>query len=154
MALETPLPYRYRIISELIEARSQIASLQYSLREKQAELDTWRDHSRDWVARAEKAEVSLRAVEAELSAVSAAIGSVRFMDPPDGGDVSLAEQVSRMRVALEAADAREKQVRAETIEACAATAHDALAEATCFAQDAATMVQSRIRALASKEGGK
>lgn len=37
----------------------------------------------------------------ELSAIAAAIGGVRFMDPPDGGDVSLAEQVLRMRQALE-----------------------------------------------------
>lgn len=43
--------------------------------------------------------------EAELNAVSAAIGSPRFMDPPDGGDVSLAEQVRRMRNALEMTEA-------------------------------------------------
>lgn len=36
-------------------------------------------------------------------AVSQAIGSPRFMDPPDGGDVSLPEQVDRMCKALEAA---------------------------------------------------
>lgn len=36
----------------------------------------------------------------QLDAISAAIGSTRFMDPPDGGDVSLAEQVRRMREAL------------------------------------------------------
>jgi hypothetical protein len=40
----------------------------------------------------------------ELHAVSVAIGSVRFMDPPDGGDVSLAEQVSRQGAALESAE--------------------------------------------------
>jgi hypothetical protein len=45
------------------------------------------------------------ALRSQLSAVSAAIGSVRFMDPPDGGDVSLAEQVTRMRQALERAEA-------------------------------------------------
>lgn len=48
---------------------------------------------------------------AETTAISAAIGSVRFMDPPDGGDVSLAEQVARMRSALEAAEAALVQVR-------------------------------------------
>lgn len=41
---------------------------------------------------------------AELDAVSAAIGSPRFMDPPDGGSVSLAEQVKRMRGTLEASE--------------------------------------------------
>lgn len=38
----------------------------------------------------------------ECQAVSAAIGSVEFMDPPDGGDVPLSEQVRRMRAALTA----------------------------------------------------
>jgi|GEM_PF-1835067 len=47
--------------------------------------------------RAEKA-------KAELTDISAAIGTVRFMDPPDGGDVSLAEQVRRMRAALDKAE--------------------------------------------------
>ena len=42
-------------------------------------------------------------VDNELSAVATAIGTVEFMDPPDGGDVSLSEQVSRMRAALSAA---------------------------------------------------
>lgn len=43
---------------------------------------------------------------AELSELSAAIGPVRFMDPPDGGDVSLAEQVRRMAAALKASEER------------------------------------------------
>ncbi|TGP34051.1 MULTISPECIES: hypothetical protein [unclassified Mesorhizobium] len=43
--------------------------------------------------------------EGETGAISAAISSVRFMDPPDGGDVSLSEQVSRMREALDSAEA-------------------------------------------------
>lgn len=43
--------------------------------------------------------------EAELNAISAAIGSPRFMDPPDGGDVPLAEQVRRMRNALAMSEA-------------------------------------------------
>lgn len=42
----------------------------------------------------------------ELSEIAAAIGSVRFMDPPDGGSVTLAEQVTRMREALANAEAR------------------------------------------------
>ncbi|WP_303718052.1 hypothetical protein [Brevundimonas naejangsanensis] len=42
--------------------------------------------------------------EAELDAVSSAIGTVRFMDPPDGGDVHLSEQVRRMASALTEAE--------------------------------------------------
>lgn len=55
----------------------------------------------------------------ELSAVSKAIGNAQFMDPPDGGSVSLGEQVNRMRLALDAANARadaerEKRIAAES----------------------------------------
>lgn len=44
--------------------------------------------------------------QAELDHVSASIGSQRWMDPPDGGSVSLGEQVNRMRADLETAEAR------------------------------------------------
>jgi len=40
------------------------------------------------------------AIERELGDVSSAIRTVMFMDHPDGGDVTLAEQVRRMRVML------------------------------------------------------
>lgn len=52
----------------------------------------------------EAAETRVAELEGSLDNVAAAIGSVRFMDPPDGGDVSLSEQVRRMRVALEVAE--------------------------------------------------
>ncbi len=39
--------------------------------------------------------------ERELGLISIAIGSVRWMDPPDGGSVTLAEQVARMREEIE-----------------------------------------------------
>lgn len=55
--------------------------------------------------------------ERELDWVSAAIGSVRFMDPPDGGSVSLAEQVSRMRQALDTAEAELLSLRSDRDEA-------------------------------------
>jgi len=42
----------------------------------------------------------------ECDAVSAAIGGCEFLDPPDGGDVPLSEQVRRMREALTAAASR------------------------------------------------
>ena len=51
-----------------------------------------------------EAEAAWLEAEAQLSEISAAIGSVRFMDPPDGGSVTLAEQVRRMRSALEKAE--------------------------------------------------
>jgi hypothetical protein len=44
-------------------------------------------------------------LEAEQNAIAAALPGVRFMDPPDGGSPSLAEQVKRMRDALDAAEA-------------------------------------------------
>jgi hypothetical protein len=39
-------------------------------------------------------------LSADLSEISAAIGTTRYMDPPDGGGVSLAEQVRRMKAEL------------------------------------------------------
>jgi hypothetical protein len=50
-------------------------------------------------------------LRAELDRVSAAIGTDQFMDPPDGGSVSLSEQVRRMRVALEKAEADRDEAR-------------------------------------------
>lgn len=47
------------------------------------------------------------AAERELADIAAAIGTVEFMDLPDGGDVTLAEQVGRMRAAL--AEARRER---------------------------------------------
>jgi hypothetical protein len=46
-------------------------------------------------------EAEVARLRAELDAVSAAIPSVEFMDPPDGGDTSLAEQVRRMAALIE-----------------------------------------------------
>lgn len=43
-------------------------------------------------------------LQKELDEVASAIGSVRWMDPPDGGSVSLGEQVRRMREDLDAAE--------------------------------------------------
>lgn len=54
--------------------------------------------------------------ESELNAVSAAIGSPRFMDPPDGGDVPLAEQVRRMRERLELLEKTARDVEAWWLE--------------------------------------
>ena len=38
-----------------------------------------------------------QAMHDELTAISMSLRDHRYMDPPDGGDVSLAEQVARMR---------------------------------------------------------
>lgn len=53
----------------------------------------------------------------EVDVVSAAIGSPRFMDPPDGGSVTLAEQVGRMRETLESAEASVARLTALLAEA-------------------------------------
>lgn len=54
--------------------------------------------------------------ESDLNAISAAIGSPRFMDPPDGGDVSLAEQVRRMREQLDKVENAARAVEAWWLE--------------------------------------
>lgn len=59
------------------------------------------EDERKWAARAHE----------ELSSIGGVLG-VRFMDPPDGGDVSLAEQVQRMSDALAARDAEVERLRA------------------------------------------
>lgn len=65
----------------------------------------------------------------ELDEISAAIGTVRFMDPPDGGDVSLAEQVRRMKAALDATEAKLAVAREALREARMAMAD--LGDGTC-----------------------
>ena len=42
-----------------------------------------------------------QAMHDELSAISMSLRDHRYMDPPDGGDVSLAEQVARMRAEVD-----------------------------------------------------
>lgn len=57
------------------------------------------------VCRAVDREMALRAeverLTADQNAVSEAIGTNEYLDPPDGGDVPLAEQVRRMRAEIE-----------------------------------------------------
>lgn len=54
-----------------------------------------------------------RRLMGELNAVSAAIGDCRYMDPPDGGDVTLGEQVNRMRTDRDQLTARNAELEAE-----------------------------------------
>ncbi len=55
----------------------------------------------------------LSLLEAYEIKLAAAIGTCRFMDPPDGGDVSLVEQVRRMRSDLDEAEDRSTARKAE-----------------------------------------
>lgn len=59
-----------------------------------------------WNRRAPDAtsQAQLKIYREALEEVSKGIGSVRWMDPPDGGNVSLGEQVRRMRIDLETAE--------------------------------------------------
>lgn len=69
-----------------------------------AESATIKERANRLESEKEAAEAHVAELVGALANVAAAIGSVRFMDPPDGGDVSLSEQVRRMRVALEVAE--------------------------------------------------
>ena len=54
------------------------------------------------------------AIRAEREAVLRALGpGSRFMDPPDGGDPTPAEQVANMRAVLDAAETERDRLRAE-----------------------------------------
>lgn len=75
---------------------------------------------REWDAALKSARFWEERYYALLDAIAAAIGSTRFMDPPDGGDVSLADQVRRMRAELEA-----KEARLAALEDCKARLADA-----------------------------
>lgn len=66
---------------------------------------------------------TIEARNAELSDISAALGTTRFMDPPDGGDVPLAEQVKRMREALTTAE-RQRDEALEALRPFAKAAED------------------------------
>jgi len=62
--------------------------------------------------RFDKLSAEVAAKDAETEAVSAAMGnSVRFMDPPDGGDPTQAEMVANMRRQLDAAEAEAAGLR-------------------------------------------
>lgn len=93
----------------------------------------------------------------ECQAVSAAIGSVEFMDPPDGGDVPLSEQVRRMRAALDALRAKPERepvawpdreaVAGEIIRAIEAYDNSAIPESWDAAKTAALNAADAILAL-------
>ena len=54
--------------------------------------------------------ITINDLRAELEAVSDAIGTTEFLDPPDGGDVPLPEQVRRMASELEQERARVREL--------------------------------------------
>lgn len=61
-----------------------------------------------------RAEVErLREAEAELHEIAGALPGVAYMDPPDGGSPSIAEQVRRMRADLDRTAAENKRQRAD-----------------------------------------
>ena len=54
---------------------------------------------------ADDADTEINNLNTQLRDISKAIGGVEYMDLPDGGDVSLADQVGRMRTHADQADA-------------------------------------------------
>jgi len=87
------------------ETRAVIAEL---LASKDAEIEQWKSQERVAFEHQQKA-------ESELAAVSAAIGTTEFMDPPDGGSPTLAEQVGRMRAELAALRAENERLKADNL---------------------------------------
>lgn len=75
-----------------------------------------------------KAEDERDAAIAELDAIAAAFGPRhQFLDPPDGGDVPLSEQVTRMGAALDEAERKRDAAilaRGEAIAQCVAMARE------------------------------
>jgi hypothetical protein len=98
----------------------------------------------------------LEHVAADWEAIQ--IGSNEFMDPPDGGDVSLAEQVARMRTALDdarkqLAEVQQDRERLREISDClfseAANLEDFGNEATGLTQRVLRASVHRLRAYAT-----
>jgi len=75
------------------------------------------------LARAEAAEARLAEAERERGFILNAVScfGVRFLDPPDGGDVLLSEQITRICEALIAAEARLAEAERRTSKAEALT---------------------------------
>lgn len=83
------------------------------IEQQAAELAEARAHEASLINRRDYYRERMQAAGGELNRISAAIGSVRFMDPPDGGDVPLAEQVRRMREALTTAESERDELLRE-----------------------------------------
>ena len=91
---------------------SAIAEITY-LRQVLSELIASKDAERDALgAEVDQLAMYLEDRDSELAAVSAAIGTTEFMDPPDGGSPTLAEQVGRMRAELAALRAENERLKA------------------------------------------
>jgi len=98
------IPWPHRLLHDAV---AHISDLTRRLAEAEAERDEQKKR-RD--ADQELFHGATAMYERELSA---AIGTDRFLDLPDGGDVGLFEQVARMRKAFEAAEARVRELKAE-----------------------------------------
>jgi hypothetical protein len=134
-------------------------------------LAEWQGLLRDERERAEKAEASLSEAQyrayvagrerdeahGSLADIAAAIGTVEFMDPPDGGDVTLAEQVQRMRVAL--ADLRDEfsmlsrsaEARIAELESEVARVDNAWTKSRASAADAGMALRAAAAGMAKKQ---
>jgi len=101
-----------------------------------------RDFHRQAAATIRELEATGNRTAYDLDQVSAAIGTVRFMDPPDGGSVTLAEQVAGMHDALNAAEAKLK-IATEALERIVASC-----PAVCELSAASAMADDATQALA------
>lgn len=88
-----------------------------ALSAKDRELAEARAHEANLIKRRDHYRECMESAGRELNAISAAIGTTQFMDPPDGGDVSLAEQVKRMRETLTTAE-RARDEALSALRAC------------------------------------
>ncbi len=74
---------------------------------------TWKDAATDERVRRVKAEAEAARLRAELDEIASVLPGVAYMDPPDGGSPSIAEQVRRMRADLDRTAAERDALRAE-----------------------------------------
>ena len=88
------------------EVAALLASRDSEIERLREERDDWQRACMEAREGCNQRSAALASMHQSRDEVLTAIGSVRWMDPPDGGSVTVAEQVRRMRSDLEAAEAR------------------------------------------------
>lgn len=120
MSEHTPGPWRYREWGGLIVGGGAgsdevlICTMATNTRHDEGR------HNRELIieapalrARLDKAEAEVARLRAELDEIASVLPGVAYMDPPDGGSPSIAEQVRRMRADLDRTAAERDALRAE-----------------------------------------
>lgn len=87
---------RSRVEAMFVQLQADLEERAAQLERAKEECDSWRDLAEQRATNWATAEAERDRAQTELDLVARAIPGVRYMDPPDGGSVTIAEQVARM----------------------------------------------------------